>query len=523
MAVEFTNEGTIRVINPANLKVLGEVKLTDPKTISETVDDAKACVHFWNERGLSYRLGKIERFKQLLLANREEIAQLISNETGKPMMESLASEIFGVVETCAWLKEKAPKLLRSQKVELNPFMFFGKRSYNIFEPMGVIAVISPWNFPFSISVNSMLTALACGNTVVLKPSPKTPLIGEAIQRLFDKADFPSGVVTVIQGDREQASALVLSDVARVVFTGGVPGGRAIMGLAAQKVHPVTLELGGKHPAIVLGDVDVEKTARAIVWSSFTNSGQACAAVERLYVVKSIAEKLSARIAELTKELNIGCPLDTDTDIGPLIDDDQLQRVKSQVKDAVSKGARVLAGGNERRDLTGYFFEPTVLFGVTDDMDVISQEIFGPILPIVVVNDESEGVRRANNSNLALGASIWTADTKLGEEMATRIQSGMVWINDALYSHIAPDAPWGGLKESGFGRSHSPASLMEFVNIKHIGVDKQGVRNWHFPYSNNSVALINSAMTACHDENIFDRAAAFLLLLPQLYFVRKEKK
>lgn len=523
MAVEFTNEGTLRVINPANLKVLGEVKLTDPKTISETVNDAKACVHFWNERGLSYRLEKIERFKQVLLKDREEIARLLSEESGKPVMESLASEIFGVVETCAWLKKKVPKLLKKQKVELNPMMFFGKRSYNIFEPMGVVAIISPWNFPFSISVNSMLMALACGNTVVLKPSPKTPLIGEAIMRLFEKAGFPSGVVTVVQGDKEVASALVLSDVARVVFTGGVPGGRAIMTLAAKKVHPVTLELGGKHPAIVLGDVDVEKTARAIVWSSFTNAGQACAAIERLYVVKSVAEKLSSRIAELTKELRMGSPQDSDTDIGPLIDEDQLQRVKAQVEEAVGKGARILAGGAERRELGGYYFEPTVLADVTDDMHVISQEIFGPILPIVVVNDESEGIRRANNSNLALGASVWTADTKVGEEMARRIQSGMIWINDALYSHIAPDAPWGGLKESGFGRSHAAASLMDFVNLKYVGVDSQGVRNWHFPYSHNSHALINSAMTACHDESFLSRLKALACLLPQVYFVRKEKK
>lgn len=522
MAVEYTNEGTLRVINPANLKVLGEVKLTDPQTIAETVKDAALCVHFWNERGLTYRLEKINRFQQLLLSKREEIAQLLSEESGKPVMESLASEIFSVVETCAWLKKKTAKFLRPQKVELNPLMFFGKRSYNIFEPMGVIAIISPWNFPFSISVNSMLMSLACGNTVILKPSPKTPLIGEAIQRLFDEAGFPSGVVTIVQGDKDVASALVLSDVARVLFTGGVPGGRAIMTLAAQKLHPLTLELGGKHPAIVLGDIDVEKIARAVVWSSFTNAGQACAAIERLYVVKSVADKFASRVAELTKELRLGDSLSADTDIGPLIDEDQLQRVKAQVEQAVSAGARVLAGGNERRDLGGYFFEPTVLIDVTDDMDVIRQEIFGPILPIVVVNDESEAIRRANKSNLALGASIWTADTKLGEEMARRIQSGMVWVNDALYSHIAPDAPWGGMKDSGFGRSHSAASLMEFVNIKHIGVDKQGVRNWHFPYSRATLALIRSAMTACHDDNIVARLSAFIRLLPELYQVRKKK-
>ncbi len=523
MAVEYTNEETLRVINPANLKVLGEVKLTDPRTIANTVKNAQLCVHFWNERGLTYRLEKINRFKQLLLANREEIAQLLSEESGKPIMESLASELFGVVETCAWLKKKVPKLLQPQKVELNPLMFFGKRSYNIFEPLGVIAIISPWNFPFSISVNSMLMALACGNTVILKPSPKTPLIGERIQRLFDEAGFPSGVVTVVQGDKAVATALVQSDVARVLFTGGLPGGRAIMSLAAQKVHPVTLELGGKHPAIVLGDIDVEKAARGIVWSSFTHAGQACASIERLYVVQSVADKLANRVAELTKELRLGDSLFHDTDIGPLIDEDQLQRVKALVEQAVSRGARILAGGKERRDLGGYFFEPTVLIDVTDDMDVISQEIFGPILPIVVVNDECEAVRRANNSNLALGASVWTADTKFGEDIARRIQSGMVWVNDALYSHIAPDAPWGGLKESGFGRSHAVASLMDFVNIKHVGVDKQGVRNWRFPYSKNTLALIRSAMTACHDDNIVARLSALIRLLPQLLRVRMRKK
>lgn len=522
MAVEYTNEGTLRVINPANLKVLGEVQLSDPLTIPKIVREASLSVHYWNERGLDYRLAKINRFRQLLLEKREEIARLLSEESGKPVMESLASEMFGVLETCAWLKKNAPKLLRKKKVELNPLMFFGKRAYNIHEPLGVVAVISPWNFPFSISVNSTLMALACGNTVVLKPSPKTPLIGQAIQKLFDEAGFPPDVVTVVQGDKDVASALVLSDVARVVFTGGTEGGKAIMTLAAQKLHPVTLELGGKHPAIVLQDADVEKIARTVVWSSFTHAGQACAAIERLYVERPIADKLTARIAELTNQLRLGDSLDADTDIGPLIDSDQLNRVKAQVDQAVSKGARILAGGKERPDLGGYFFEPTVLADVTDDMDVIAREIFGPILPIVVVEDEGEAVRRANNSNLALGASIWTSDIKRGEELASRIQAGMVWINDALYSHICPDAPWGGMKDSGFGRSHSASSFLEFVNVKHIGVDKQGARNWNFPYSGNSLALIRSAMTACHSDNLVARASALIRLPFELFRVRKRK-
>jgi len=522
MAVEFTNEKTLRVINPANLKVLGEVKLTDPLTIPAIVKEASLSVHLWNERGLNYRLNKIKRFKKLLLENQKEIAGLLSQESGKPVMESLAGEIFGVLETCDWLKKNTAKLLQPQKVSLNQLMFFGKRSYNIFEPIGVIAIISPWNFPFSISVNSMLMALACGNTVVLKPSPKTPLIGQAIKKLFDQAGFPSGVVNVVQGDKDVASHLVLADVARVVFTGGVEGGKAIMSLAAQKLHPVTLELGGKHPAIVLADADVEKIAQTIVWSSFTNAGQACAAIERLYVERPIADKLSKRIAELTSQLQLGDSLDAETDIGPLIDADQLRRVKAQVEQAVSCGAKIIAGGKERPDLGGYFFEPTVLVDVTDQMDVIRQEIFGPILPIMVVEDESEAVRRANNSNLALGASIWTSNTKHGEELARRIQSGMVWINDALYSHIAPDAPWGGMKDSGFGRSHSALSLRELVNVKHIGVDKQGKRNWNFPYSGNSLVLIRTALQACHAESVISRVSAFIRLPFALLNARKDK-
>jgi len=357
-----------------------------------------------------------------------------------------------------------------------------------------------------------LMALACGNAVVLKPSPKTPLIGELIQRLFDEAGFPPDIVNVIQGDRVEATALVLSDIARVVFTGGVPGGQAIMSLAAQRLHPVTLELGGKHPAIVLEDVDIDKVAQAIVWSAFTNSGQACAAIERLYVVEPIAEKLSKRIADLTSKLRLGNGMSATTDIGPLIDSEQCERVKKQVDQAVSLGAQILTGGKARMEFGGYFFEPTVLADVTDDMNVIRQEIFGPILPIVVVKDESEAIRRANDSNFALGASVWTRDIKRGEEIARSIQSGMIWINDALYSHIAPDAPWGGMKHSGFGRSHSAASLMEFVNIKHIGVDREGKRKWNFPYSKKSLSLINDAMDACHEEKVAKRLAALFRLV-----------
>jgi acyl-CoA reductase-like NAD-dependent aldehyde dehydrogenase len=501
MGLEINSDTAITSINPANKQTLGQIPVSTSAEIAETVARAAQVFKAWRRVPLAERLEKIEHFRRVLFEQRETVAQLITTETGKPKVEALVSEVFGALETCAWLKKNTARVLTPEKVHLNPVFFPGKRSYNVFEPLGVIGVISPWNYPFSIPVSTILASLAVGNAVVLKPSPKTALTAKLIIDLFRQAGFPPDLVGLVQGDRQEAEQLILSPINRVMFTGSVGGGKAIMALAAKKLLPVTLELGGKHAAIVLSDSNVECVAKPILWAAFTNAGQACASIERLYVEKPLAPALSARLAELAKQLRLGDGLHPDTDVGPVLDEQQMLRVQQQVDEAVRQGARILAGGNSRPDLGGYFFEPTVLADVTADMPIAKEEIFGPVLPIILVDNAEEAIRLTNTSHLGLGASLWTPDLRRAELLAREIEAGIVWINDGLYTHVTPDAPWGGIKESGFGRMHSAAELRDLVYTKNVGVNAPREQDWNYPYSQHNLNHVRGGVELTHSRSL----------------------
>lgn len=504
---------TIISRNPANMQVLGEVSISTKDDVRRTVMRARDAFQQWRKVPLHERLEKIENFRKLLMKERDSIAGLITRECGKPFAESLIAEVFGILETCTWVKRKAPKYLSGKhRTDLNPIFFAGKKSYNLHEPLGVVAVISPWNYPFSIPAASMLMALAAGNAVVLKPSPHTPYVAAALVSLFVRAGFPGDLVGLVQGDKEEAEALILSGVNRVVFTGSVQGGKAIMEIASRELIPVTLELGGKHPAIVLPDADMDKVAGALTWCAFTNAGQACASIDRLYVHSSVADKVVTKIAELTARLRLGDGMLPATDIGPIIDDSQMRRFEQVVNDAVQKGATLIAGGRARTDLGGFFFEPTIVRNVNSSMRLAREEIFGPILPITTYDTIDEAIEMANSSELGLAASIWTAKTSVGEEIARHLEAGIVWINDGLYSHVCPDAPWGGVKYSGFGRAHSSIELLDFVNVKNVGVSRQGSREWHFPYSQQSLDYLVNGLELIHGDGLNAKASALSRLV-----------
>lgn len=461
---------------------------------------------------LSQRLALIERFRRLVHGEKDEIARLITIETGKPLVEALVSEIFSVLETAEWLCQNAATLLRPQAVPLNKVFFAGKDSYNVYEPIGVVAVISPWNYPFSIPLTTILTALAAGNVVVLKPSPKTALVGARIADLFVRAGFPPHVVSLVQGDREQAEALIKSGIDRVMFTGSVAGGRAIASLAAGLLIPCTLELGGKHPAIVLADSDVEAIAGPLVWSAFTNAGQACASIERMFVEKPIYNELCAAVCKRAASLRIGDGLAAGTDVGPLIDEGSLARVEAQINQSVARGASLLCGGRVRKDLGGYFLEPAVIADVEPDMPVMAQEIFGPVLPIMAVSSAEQAVELANQSELGLAASVWTRNVKRGEDISRQLAAGVIWVNDGLYSHVCPEAPWGGVKASGYGRMHSSIELKDLTYVKNIGVSSQGKRDWNYPYSDSSMDLVGGGIDLLHGGGLGSRFAGVMRVL-----------
>jgi acyl-CoA reductase-like NAD-dependent aldehyde dehydrogenase len=469
-------------INPATLEELGRFPVGSAAEVDAAVTRARAAQPAWAALSYRNRARYILKVRRALYERKEEIISIISDETGKPEFEALSTEVFMVSDLMSHFAMNTEKILRDERFTLA--VFRNKRSMICYEPLGVVGIISPWNFPFSIPVGEIVMALMAGNAVVLKPSEFTPLVGDAIKRLFDSAGFPEGVFEVVQGDGSTGAALVESTVDKIFFTGSVRTGRKIAESAARRLLPVVLELGGKDPMIVCEDAPFERTVRGAVWGAFMNCGQVCASVERLYVAEPIADRFIASVVEEVKRLRVGPPQGCTTDIGPLTNENQLKVVSEHVADAVAKGARVLTGGRRREDLGGFFFEPTVIVDVDDSMKVMKEETFGPVLPIKVVKDEEEAVREANSTRYGLLASVWTTDTERGRRIARRIEAGTVIINDAVYTHGAAQTPWFGVKESGLGVTHGQAGLFEFARMKHINWDLLPMKSnwWWFPYT-----------------------------------------
>jgi succinate-semialdehyde dehydrogenase/glutarate-semialdehyde dehydrogenase len=508
MATTLSN--TIKSINPANLDTLAEVQITPSGAVVEALIKSRKAFENWSNLPLKIRLAKIENFQQLLIKHKDEIARLITLESGKPLLESYMAELSGPLDTCAWLLKEANGLLAKTSINISSPLLLGKKHYLQYEALGVIGIISPWNYPFSIPVMTMLMALTAGNTIILKPSEKTPLVGLKIGELFKQAGFSEDIVTIITGGAEVGEQLAKADLARLIFTGSVKTGVKIINAAAPNVTPVSLELGGKDAAIVLPDAPVERTAQAITWGAFTNAGQACASIERVYIVRSEnSEALVKRIVQLVSQLKVGDPLLESTEIGPLIDVQQFDHAVNLIEQAVSAGAKIVCGGEklsspEFRDkgLTGYFYQPTVLTNVNHTMRIMQEETFGPALPIMIVDSIEEAIKLANESHYALTASIWSANLSRAKSIANKIHVGTVFINDCLYSHAVAELPWGGLKKSGFGRSHSAFGLLDLVNIKHISVDTLSwlPRLWWYPYHASKFKTVRYGLEYMHGKN-----------------------
>jgi succinate-semialdehyde dehydrogenase/glutarate-semialdehyde dehydrogenase len=359
-----------------------------------------------------------------------------------------------------------------------------KSSAFTYEPLGVIGVISPWNYPWSIPFGEVALALMAGNGVVLKPASLTPLIGERIGRVFERAGVPEGLVRVLHGPGT-GSALVASSVAKVFFTGSVETGRGVAEECAKRLKGSVLELGGKDPMLVLADANVDHAVAGALWGGFANAGQTCSGIERVYVMREVADRFTEGVVEGARGLRVGDPLSWETEIGPMVSGEQFEIVRELVDDAVANGATLRCGGPVEAPAgveAGAFYAPTVLTEVTHDMRIMREEIFGPVLPIITVDSEDEAVALANDSQFGLGASVWTSDRGRGERIAREIESGMVWINDHMFSHGACQCAWGGVKESGLGRTHSKFGLYECVNVKLRVWEGSAVKNaWWHPY------------------------------------------
>jgi succinate-semialdehyde dehydrogenase/glutarate-semialdehyde dehydrogenase len=475
--------GQLESFNPATGELVGTVETVAPGQVQAAVDDVAEVQPFWAQLSLADRARYMRRAMDVLVEDIDQVAELLTREQGKPITESYVMEVIPTIDTLKWCADAGPRILADEKIPYPQAFFKAKRSFFSYEPLGVVGVIAPWNYPWSIPFGEVAIALMAGNGVVLKPASLTPLLGERIQRVFDDAGFPQGLVRTVHGGGAVGQALCEASTQKIFFTGSVEVGRKVGEICAKRLKGCVLELGGKDPQIVCADADLANAVSGCVWGAFANAGQTCSGIERTYVVESVADDFLSAVRRETERLTVGDPLDWETEIGPMVSADQADLVTGLVDDAVSAGADLLTGGS--RELAGYsgrFIAPTVLAGVEDEMRIMREEIFGPVVPVIVVADEVEALARANDSNFGLGASVWTTDRAKGERIARRIESGMVWINDHSYSHGAAQTSWGGVKDSGVGRSHSKFGLYECVNIKHIAWEPGLTRDfWWQPY------------------------------------------
>ena len=468
----------IHVRNPATLESVRELAVASLADVVAAVARARHAQSSWQQTSLGERARLLYRLRDLLLDNADELADILCSETGRPRAEVYGNEIFYLCDAIgSWAKNSA-RYLRRQKISPSFPLVKAKKVYSTYTPLGVIGIISPWNFPLTLTLGEALPALMAGNAVVIKPSELTPLSALFGADLAAKAGFPKDLLQIIIGYGDTGEALV-DHADMIAFTGSVETGKRVMHRATDRLIPVSLELGGKDPMIILKEADLERAAGACVWGALMNSGQACTSVERVYVEAPVYAAFVEKVVSRVNGIRQGQSAD-EVDIGCMTSEAQLNKVAAQVDEARAKGARNLTGGRRNPSLPGYYYEPTVLVDVDHSMAVMSEETFGPVIPIMQVKDPQEAVRLANDSRYGLSASIFSRDKAAATSLAEELNSGAVCVNDNLINFIIPEAPMGGRKDSGLGHRHGAVGIHKYCQQKTIVIDRFGLKE-EFPW------------------------------------------
>ena len=457
----------LKSINPHDQSVVGEIEISSRQEVKEAVKKAKEAFLQWKDLSVTERVDYIRRFREKVDENKEKIAKLMTLEMGKPLQQSL-DEVDGELKFLDYYIEKGPEYL-SDEVVLEKDK---ERFRMTYEPYGVCACIAPWNFPLSMAVSGIIPALIAGNTVILKPSEHSSLSQKMVIDLLRESGVPDGAINYLIGGGEIGKLLIDEPINLLWFTGSTKIGQEIYEKCGKKFIKPLLEMGGSSPGIIFADADLNSTMDSLYWARFLNCGQVCTSVKRLFVEEPIYEKVIKLFVDRIKNTKVGDPMDKDTDIGPLVSRKQLKKLEEQVTDAVSKGAKVEIGGKKPKGeqfKKGNYFEPTILTDVNLNMRVLTEEVFGPVLPIMPFKTEKEAIDLANNTEYGLSAEVYTSDLERGERIARQIQAGTVAINTDDF--FKPDCPFGGYKKSGMGKEYGEIGMKEFSQIKVIAVVK----------------------------------------------------
>jgi acyl-CoA reductase-like NAD-dependent aldehyde dehydrogenase len=489
-----SNEGRRRYAlkNPATDEPIGEFEAANNSDVHLAVSRARKAQVEWGRSSIEARAKIVQSALRILLENKEEYIDCIIAETGRSRLETIFMELFPACDSLNFFSRRAAKMLRAESVGMHLLRM--KSAKIVYQPLGVVGVISPWNGPFIMSLNPTVQALLAGNAVVVKPSEVTPYSGMLVAKLFEQAGLPEGVLQLVLGDGATGAALVDSKVDKISFTGSVATGRKVGEICGRNLTPCTLELGGKDAMIVCSDADLERSANGALFGGFMNAGQFCCGTERIYVVDSVADAFIEKVVEKTK--NLRQAKGGEFDVACFISGRQIEIVEAQVKDAIDKGATVLAGGKRATAVGENYFEPTVLTDVSPDMLVMHEETFGPVLPIVRCKDEAEAVQLANESKYGLSGSIWTKNKQKGYDLAQKVHTGSVCVNDTGLTYGALELPFGGRKSSGVGHVNGGANgLRNYCHAQPIIIDRFGLKREHvwYPYTKDAREGLEKAL------------------------------
>lgn len=506
--------------NPATGDTVIELNETPVEQLPAVFEKAKQAQAIWAAKSFKERAKHIKLMQRYIVDRADDLARTVSQSNGKTLTDALATEVLPCALACKWYANNAEKYLKEKKRPGGSILFFNKRTRMQRVPLGVVGIISPWNYPLSIPFGEIVMGLMAGNAIVLKVAAATPAVGHAIEQIVAAGELPDGLFQHVLGSGAKvATAMFDNKVNKLFFTGSVPAGKTLMAQAAETLTPVSLELGGNDPMLVLADADLERAANGAAWAGYQNAGQSCGGVERVYVVDAVYDEFVDLLAKKTRQLRhgVGCN-DFSVDIGSITTAGQLRTVQQHVEDALEKGARIEAQsqavGNTEN---GFFFPATLLTNVTDDMLTVRDETFGPVIAVQRVANEAEAIRKANDSHLALTSSVWTRNNARGRAIAAQLESGVTTINDHLYTHGLSETPWGGGKESGIGRTHGPEGLEEMTQAKAINWDiLPSKRNiFWYPFDQTTYNGLKNAMQFVFPNHIGQMVMAGLKLTPFL--------